>query len=163
MKLSLIVAAAENGVIGQNNALPWRLPEDLKRFKAVTMGKPVVMGRKTWDSIGRPLPGRRNLVISRQSSLQLQGAEVFDSLRSALEAVRDQFEVMVIGGAEIYRQALPLAQSVYMTRVHAEVVGDAHFPLLAGTQWRQADREDHPADERHAYAYSFITLERVSS
>jgi dihydrofolate reductase len=161
-RISLIVAAAENGVIGQGNALPWRLPEDLKRFKSLTMGKPVIMGRKTWDSIGRPLPGRRNVVISRQPALKLDGADVANSLQAALVRVTTDPEVFVIGGAEIYRQVLPLAQRVHLTEVHAHIDGDAHFPLLDPAHWREVAREAHAADERHAYAYSFVTYERIT-
>ena len=160
--ISLIVAVAEQGVIGQQNALPWRLSGDLKRFKALTMGKPMIMGRKTYDSIGRPLPGRTNIVITRQSDLQLPGCVVVTSLDQAINSVQAD-EYMVIGGAEIYRQALPLAQRVYLTQVHAKVDGDAFFPELSSTQWREVSREDQPADEQNQYAHSFITLERVRS
>ena len=160
--ISLIVAVAEQGVIGQQNALPWRLSGDLKRFKALTMGKPIIMGRKTYDSIGRPLPGRTNIVITRQSDLQLPGCVVVTSLDQAINSVQAD-EYMVIGGAEIYRQALPLAQRVYLTQVHAKVDGDAFFPELSSTQWREVSREDQPADEQNQYAHSFITLERVRS
>ena len=162
MSISLIVAVAEQGVIGQENALPWRLPGDLKRFKALTMGKPIIMGRKTFDSIGRPLPGRTNIVITRQSGLQLPGCVVVGSLSEALTAVHAD-EYMVIGGAEIYRQVLPLAQRVYLTQVHANISGDAFFPALEPTQWHETYREDVPADEQNQYAHSFITLERVKS
>ena len=162
MSISLIVAVAEQGVIGQENALPWRLPGDLKRFKALTMGKPIIMGRKTFDSIGRPLPGRTNIVITRQSGLQLPGCVVLGSLSEALSSVHAD-EYMVIGGAEIYRQVLPLAQRVYLTQVHANISGDAFFPALEPTQWHETYREDVPADEQNQYAHSFITLERVKS
>lgn len=158
MILSLIVAVANNGVIGQRNGLPWRLPEDLKRFKALTMGKPIIMGRKTFESIGKPLPGRTNIVITHQA-LSLPGCTVAPSLPAAIAVAGAVEEVMVIGGAEIYRQALPLAERVYLTEVHAEVVGDALFPAL-DTQWRELAREDYPADERHAFAYSFVILTR---
>ena len=162
MSISLIVAVAENGVIGQENALPWRLSGDLKRFKALTMGKPIIMGRKTFDSIGKPLPGRTNIVITRQSNLQLSGCTVVGSLSEALSAVHAD-EYMIIGGAEIYRQALPLAQRVYLTQVHASIAGDAFFPVLEPSQWREMAREDVSADEQNQYAHSFITLERVTS
>ncbi len=160
MSLSLIVAVADNGVIGQRNGLPWRLPEDLKRFRTLTMGKPVIMGRKTFDSIGKPLPGRINIVITRQAGLSLPGCLVVDSLPAAIAAAGAVDEAMIIGGAEVYRQALPTAQRVYLTRVHAQVEGDACFPELNAQQWRELEREDYPADERHAYAYSFVILER---
>lgn len=161
MKLNIIVAAADNGVIGVNNTLPWRLPDDLKQFKALTMGKPVLMGRKTWDSLGRPLPGRRNVVISRQTGLTLAGAEVQPSLDAAIAAVSAADEAFVIGGAEIYRQALPLAQRVYLTEVRAQIAGDAFFPPLDG-QWKMESRTDHEADERHAYAFGFVTYTRLA-
>lgn len=160
--LSIIVAMADDGVIGQGNALPWRLPEDLKRFKAMTLGKPVVMGRKTFDSIGKALPGRTNIVITRQRELQLPGCSVVASLDEAVRAAGAVPEIMVIGGAEIYAQALPLAQRLLLTQVHARVPGDARFPAITPAQWRQLSREDYPADDRHAFAYSFITLERIA-
>ncbi len=162
MSLSLIVAVADNGVIGQQNGLPWRLPEDLKRFKALTLGKPIIMGRKTFDSIGKPLPGRTNIVITRQGDLALPGCLVVDSLPAAIAAAGEVAEIMIIGGAEIYHQALPQAQRVYLTQVHAIVDGDATFPALNPMQWRELAREDYPADERHAYAYSFVILESVN-
>lgn len=162
MELALVVAVADNGTIGARNGLPWRLPEDLKRFKALTLGKPVIMGRKTFDSIGKPLPGRTNIVITRQAGLPLEGCIVVPSLSDAMRAAAVQApdEAMIIGGAEIYRQALPLATRVYLTRVHAQIEGDASFTELNASEWRELKREDYPADERHCYAYSFIVLER---
>lgn len=163
MNLALVVAAADNDVIGVHNTLPWRLPEDLKRFKALTMGKPIIMGRKTFDSIGKPLPGRTNIVVTRQPQLQLEGcvvvASVADALRRAAELHAD--EALIIGGAQIYREVLPQAHRIYLTRVHAHVDGDAHLPALNPREWRETAREDYSADERHAYAYSFIVLERA--
>jgi dihydrofolate reductase len=161
--VSIIVAADERGGIGRRGTLPWHLPEDLKRFKALTMGKPIVMGRKTWDSIGRPLPGRRSLVVSRQPGFARDGVEVFASLESALRAAADGPEVCVIGGAEIYRQALPLAELVHLTRVHASVDADTFFPPLEPADWEEIVREDRPADERHAHACSFLTLRRTGA
>jgi len=158
--LSVIVAADERGGIGRGGGLPWHLPEDLKRFKALTMGKPILMGRRTWDSIGRPLPGRRSVVISRQPGLALPGAEVFGSLDAALAALAGVAEVCVIGGAEIYREALPRADVVQLTRVHAVVDADTFLPQLDTRGWQEVAREDRPADERHAFDYSFITLRR---
>lgn len=163
MTLSLIVAVADNGVIGQHNGLPWRLPGDLQRFKALTLGKPMIMGRKTFDSIGKPLPGRASIVITRQANLELPGCTVVDSVPAALVAAGAAPEIMVIGGADIYRQSLPQAQRIYLTRVHATVEGDAVFPALNLTDWREVAREDYPADDRHVYAYSFIVLERRGS
>ena len=160
-RVSIIVAADERGGIGRDGGLPWHLPEDLKRFKALTMGKPIVMGRRTWDSIGRPLPGRRSIVVSRQAGLAMAGAEVYGSLEAALEAAADTPETCVIGGAEIYRQALPRAEIVHLTRVHALVDADTFLPPLDGGEWEEVAREDRPADDRHAHAYSFLTLRRV--
>jgi dihydrofolate reductase len=160
--VSIIVAADEQGGIGRDGGLPWHLPADLKRFKALTMGKPIVMGRRTWDSIGRPLPGRRSLVVSRQPGLVIDGAEVFDSLEGALAASAGAPETCVIGGAEIYRKALPRAEVVHLTRVHATVQADTFFPPLDAADWEEVSREDRPADERHAHPYSFLTLLRVS-
>jgi len=158
--VSLVVAADEEGGIGRGGGLPWHLPADLKHFRALTMGKPVIMGRRTWESIGRPLPGRRNVVVSRQPSLQVPGCEVTASLDDALRLVDDAAEACVIGGAEIYRLALPLADLIHLTRVHARVEADTFLPPLDPREWRLQSREEHAADERHAYPFSFITLER---
>jgi dihydrofolate reductase len=161
-RVSIIVAADEHGGIGRHGGLPWHLPEDLKRFKTLTMGKPIVMGRRTWDSIGRPLPGRRSLVVSRQPGFALAGAEVFESLDAALRAAADAPETCVIGGAEIYHEALQYADVIHLTRVHASVEADTFFPPLDAVEWEEVAREDRPADERHAHPYSFLTLQRVS-
>ena len=160
-RLSVVVAADERGGIGRDGGLPWHLPEDLKRFKALTMGKPIVMGRRTWDSIGRPLPGRRSIVVSRQAGLAIAGAEVVGSLEQALAAAADAPEVCVIGGAELYRLALPLADVVHLTRVHAEVDADTFLPPLDPSEWEETASERHAADARHAHPYSFVTLRRV--
>lgn len=158
--VALVVAADEEGGIGRGGGLPWHLPADLQHFRALTMGKPVIMGRRTWESIGRPLPGRRNVVVSRQPSLQVPGCEVAGSLDDALRLVDDAAEACVIGGAEIYRLALPLADLIHLTRVHARVEADTFLPPLDPQEWRLRSREEHAADERHAYPFSFITLER---
>jgi dihydrofolate reductase len=161
--LSIIVAVADNGVIGSGNQLPWRLPDDLKRFKALSLGKPIVMGRKTFDSIGRPLPGRLNIVISRQPGLQIAGCSVVTSLDEAIAAAQPVPEIVIIGGADIYRQILPRVQTIHLTRVHAEIAGDVVFPKLNEQEWREVAKEYHPADDRHAHAFTFSTLERVGS
>ena len=161
--VSLIVATDDRGGIGRDGRMPWHLPEDLQRFKRITMGKPIVMGRKTWESIGRPLPGRQNIVISRQAGLDTPGAMVVGSLPDALRAAGDVPEVCVIGGAEIYRLALPLAREIHLTRVHALVDADTFFPLRDAVAWEEIGREDRPADERHAYPYSFIKLVRAKA
>jgi dihydrofolate reductase len=159
--ISIIVAAAENGAIGSDNRLPWHLPDDLKRFKALSLGKPIVMGRRTFDSIGRPLPGRTNIVVSRQAGLALEGALVVQSLDAALAAAASVPEIVVIGGAEIFRQVLPRTDTIHLTRVHAPVAGDVFFPELDPEQWREAGVEHHAADERHQYAFSFVNLQRI--
>jgi dihydrofolate reductase len=161
LKLSIVVAMAENGVIGIDNRLPWRLPADLARFKALTMGKPILMGRKTYDSIGRALPGRTNIVVSRQA-LVIPGCTVVSSIESGIEAAGAAEELMVIGGGEIYRQVLPRVSTVHLTRVHTELAGDAKFPPLCSDAWRTTDVESRAADATHGYAFTFRTLERVS-
>ncbi len=161
MRLSLVVAAAEINVIGAGNQMPWRLPDDLKRFKALTLGKPVVMGRKTFESIGKPLPGRQNIVITRQQGLLLPGCVVVNSLAEAIDAAPGAHEIAVIGGAQVYAQALSSAHVIHLTRVHAVITGDTVFPALDPTQWRERLIERHPADDRHAFAFSFIELERI--
>jgi dihydrofolate reductase len=158
--VSLVVATDERGAIGRASGLPWHLPDDLRRFKALTLGKPVVMGRKTWDSIGRPLPGRHNIVITRQAGLALSGTTVVASLEEALAAAGDVPEVCVIGGAEVFRQALPQVDVVHLTRVHATVAADTYLPPLDATAWEEVAREEHAADERHAHAFSFVEFRR---
>ncbi|MDE0854652.1 MAG: dihydrofolate reductase [Nevskia sp.] len=158
--VTLIVAVAENGVIGRDGTLPWRLPEDLKHFRRLTLGNTVLMGRKTWQSLGKPLDGRANWVLTRDPAFSAPGAQVFRDLDAAL-AQPPQGQLLVIGGAELYRQALPLASRLELTRVHARVEGDTHFPDYDPAQWRETARSDHPADERHAHAYSFLTLDRI--
>lgn len=163
-RVTLIVAMTDDGVIGVDGQLPWRLPEDLRRFKAATLGKPVVMGRKTFESIGRPLPQRHNIVLTRQSGFSVAdpAVTVVASLSAALQVAGEAPEVMIIGGAEIYRLALPLAHRLVLTRVHAAVPGDTHFPPLDPQNWRVVSSEGYPADERHAYAMTFEELERVN-
>lgn len=158
--LSLIVAADENDLIGAHGTLPWRLPKDLQRFKALTLGHTVLMGRKTWESLPRrPLPERENRVLTRDAAYAAEGARVFTDLAAALAAPTPG-ELFVIGGAELYRATLPQARRLHLTRVHTRCAGgDAWLPPL-GAGWSEVAREAHPADERHAHAYSFITLER---
>ena len=164
--IALIVAAADgNNVIGQAGELPWgRLPADLRHFKQLTLGHPVVMGRKTFDSIGRALPGRPNLVVTRQAHWAAEGAEAAASVPEALARARELAGpdglVCVIGGGEIYREALPAADVVYLTEVHGHFEGDTVFPTLAPTQWREETRERHSADDKNPHAYSFVTLRR---
>ena len=158
--VSIIVATDERGAIGRDGGLPWRLPDDLKRFKSLTMGKPIVMGRKTWDSIGKPLPGRHNIVITRQAGFEAPGVTVVTSLDDALAIAGDVPEVCIIGGAEIYRLALPRTDLIHLTRVHAVVDADTHFPELVAGEWDELLVEKHMADEKHTYAYSFVELRR---
>jgi dihydrofolate reductase len=161
--ISLIVAMAQNGVIGRDNRLPWRLPEDLRRFKAITMGKPILMGRKTFESIGKPLPGRTNLVLTRDRDWRAQGAVVVNSLDQALRQASDSEELVAIGGAEIYRLLMPFARRIYLTHVHADIPGDTFFPDFDPTQWVDAECTPRDADEKHAYALTFVTLVRRGS
>lgn len=160
--ISLIVAASTNNAIGIRGDLPWRLSDDLKRFKAVTMGKPIIMGRKTWDSIGRPLPGRQNIVITRQPGFSAEGCDVVASVAEAVAMAGDVDEVMVIGGSQIYELALPFADRIYLTRVHAEVMGDAFFPEVDESRWRLVSEERHAADERNDFDCSFRIYDRTS-
>ena len=160
MMISIIVAASENDVIGAAGELPWKLSDDLKRFKAVTMGKPIVMGRKTWESIGRPLPGRQNIVITRQEGYDAAGCEVVASPGGAIAVAGEADEIMVIGGSEVYDLFLPMANRVYLTRVHANVDGDAFFASLDEAEWRLVSDEPHAADERNEFDVSFRLYER---
>ena len=158
--ISLIVAMAQNGVIGRDNSMPWRLPEDLKRFRAFTLGKPILMGRKTFESIGRPLEGRTNLVLTRDRSWFAPGVIVVHSVEEALTQASASDELVVIGGAEIYRLVLPFARRIYLTHVHADVQGDITFPEFDATQWADVEFSSQPADDEHAYPVTFVTLER---
>jgi len=160
--VTLVAAIAENGVIGHGNRLPWHLPADLKRFKALTMDKPILMGRKTFEAISKPLPGRRNLVLSRSADFRAPGVETVGSVEAALAICADAPELMVIGGAEVYRLFLPLVRRIYLTRVHAPIVGDTRFPNCDWNEWRKVDRSTHPVDGKHAYAMTFLTLERIA-
>lgn len=156
--LTLIVAYSTNRVIGRDNTLPWKLPGDLAHFKRSTLGHPIIMGRKTWDSLGRPLPGRSNIVISRNPDFSAAGATVVPTLEAAIAACGDVQEAFVIGGAQIYAQALPMAQRVLATEVHADVEGDAFFPLLPSFQWKETARDAQAAE--NGYEYDFVVYER---
>lgn len=167
MMISLVVAMAQNRVIGRNNKLPWTLPEDLKYFKKITMGKPIIMGRKTFESIGKLLPGRTHIIITRNADYTAEGIKVVHDLRQARELCETigmedgGDEAMVIGGAEIYRQALPYSQRLYLTEVHAEVDGDVLFPEFDRSEWQELAREDFKANGPNPYDYSFLVLERL--
>ena len=160
--VSLVVAMARNHVIGRDNGLPWRLPADLKHFKAVTWGKPVLMGRKTFESIGKPLPGRTNLVLTRDRGWRAPGGVlVAHALDEALEHVKDAPELAGIGGAEVFRLLMPLATRIHLTRIDADIPGDTVFPPIDHTQWAEVDSRQFAADERNAFDMTFVTLERV--
>jgi len=158
--ISLLVAVTENGVIGRHNGMPWHLPDDLKHFKALTLAKPVLMGRKTFESIGRPLPGRTNLVLTRARDWSVPGVTVVCDLEAAIRAAGAAPELVVAGGAQVYALALPRATRIYLTRIHAVIEGDTRLPQINLAQWQETSRELHPADARHPYAMSFVTLER---
>ncbi len=159
MIVTLIVAVSSNNVIGKNNQLIWHLPADMKHFKQLTTGHTVFMGRKTYDSIGKPLPNRRNIVISRNIK-NIAGCEVVASLEDGLKLCADEEEIFVIGGAEIYRQALPIANQIELTRVHQDFEGDTFFPKIDLQEWQETNRRDFVPDEKNLLSYSFITLNR---
>jgi len=160
--ISLIVAAAQNNVIGKDNRLLWRLPKDLTFFKNTTWGMPVIMGRKTFDSLGKPLAGRTNIVITRQADWRREGITAVRSLQEAIQeaAATDALECFVIGGGEIYREALPAASRIYMTRVMAAPEGDTFFPVISEAEWGLSSEQSFPADEKHAYPYRFEIWQR---
>jgi len=159
--ISIIVATSANGVIGRGGELPWHLSDDLKRFKQLTLGKPIVMGRKTFESTGRALPGRQNIVLTRQSEFVAAACDVVSSVDAAIATAGDTGEVMVIGGSDIYKLFLPLAERIYMTRVHIDVDGDARFPELDDDQWQETSHSDHSAGESNDYAFTISVLERT--
>lgn len=166
-RLALMAAKAANNIIGRDNALPWYLPNDLKYFKQVTLGKPIIMGRRTWESLQRPLPGRTNIVITRQADYRAEGAKVVGTLDEALKRAEQvalidgRDEVVVIGGAQIYQLALPRADRLYLTEVHAEVEGDTWFPEVDASQWREMGRDDFDAEGPNPYDYSFVIYDRI--
>ncbi len=161
MKVSLIVAVAENGVIGKNNELPWRLSADLKHFKRITTGHHIIMGRKTFESIGKPLPNRTSIIITRQLDYEQEGCLVANSIEQAIELAKQNGETkaFIIGGGQIYESSLELADKIYLTRVHAEIEGDAFFPSLDSTRWKETSREKHEADKKNQFDFSFVEME----
>ena len=159
--VTLVVAVADSGAIGRDNALPWHLPDDLKRFKRLTLGKPIVMGRKTFESIGKPLPGRQNIVLTRDANYHREGVTVVHDVDAALSATADAPEVMVIGGSDLFRLFLPRAARIHLTRVHGNIAGDVTWPPLEPREWEVVERERHEADESHAYAMTFEVWRRV--
>ena len=160
MTLSLVVAASSNNVIGRDGGLPWHLPDDLRQFKRLTTGKDVIMGRSTYESIGRPLPDRRNIVMTRNADYVADGCDVVSSVSEAIDAVEGAEEAMIIGGGQVYRDFLPLADRIYLTRVQAEVEGDTYFPEIDEATWRLVSSEHHGADEKHRYAFDVMVFER---
>ena len=158
--ISIIVAASMNNVIGDSGVLPWKISDDLKRFKALTLGKPIVMGRLTWESIGRPLPGRQNIVITRQSGFAADGCDVVASPAAALTVAGDAEEIMIIGGSQIYDLFLPKAGRLYLTQVQAEIDGDAFFPSINEVEWELVNCELHEASDANEFAFDFRTYER---
>jgi dihydrofolate reductase len=160
MTVSIVVAIGENHAIGKDNKLIWYLPKDLKHFKEITNGGTVIMGRKTYDSVGRPLPNRRNIIITRQQ-VEIADCEVVNSVEAALDLCRDEAEVFIVGGAEIYKLAMPLTDRIYLTIVHANFEADTYFPEIKEDIWKETIRQDHEADEKNPLPFSFITLERA--
>lgn len=164
MIVSMIAAMGQNRVIGDaDNNMPWHLPADLKHFKATTMGKPIVMGRKTYESIGRPLPGRKNIVLTRDETLEIEGCDVVTSPEAALEAVGDFEEVMITGGANVYEQFLSRADRLYLTFIEGDFEGVAYFPEWEAGHWKEVSSEAHQADEKNPHNYRFVELERIAS
>jgi len=159
--VSIIVARSLNGVIGSQGNLPWKLPEDLRFFKQVTMGKPVIMGRRTWESIGRPLPGRRNIVITRNAEYFAPGAEIAPSFDAALSLFSSNDTVMIIGGGEVYRLAIPKADTAWVTQIEEEFEGDAYFPELDSSEWACVWEEKHPVDEKNKIPFVFRRFDRI--
>ena len=162
IRISLIAALTDEGVIGKDNKLLWHLPADFAYFKKMTLGKPIIMGRKTFESIGKALPGRRNLVISQNPNFTALDCEVYSSLDAAVAAINDAEEIMIIGGSQIYQQALPIANKLYLTYVHHNFTGDTYFPEFNKNEWQLIEKLDFAADEKNEYAYSFATLIRRS-
>ena len=158
--LSIIVALSENNVVGKDNGLPWKLSADLKRLKSLTMGHHIIMGRRTWESLGRPLPGRINVVITTDKNYKAEGGVVVHSLNEAIKISSHDNEAFIFGGGKIFKEALSMVNKIYMTRVHKNIDGDTYFPHLNVNDWKEMDRENFSADEKNQFDYSFITLER---
>lgn len=160
MIISIIVAMADNMIIGDKNSLPWKLPADMEYFKKNTLGKPIIMGAKTFESIGKALPGRKNIILSFDKDYKAEGCIIATSIEQALEEVEENEEVMIAGGASVYKQFLPLANRLYLTFIHHDFKGDAYFPKFDINQWKEIKRIDNEADEKNIYSYSFVVLER---
>ena len=160
MTISLVVAASSNNVIGRDGGLPWHLPDDLRHFKRITTGKPVIMGRRTFESIGKPLPDRRNIVMTRDPDYVVDGCDVVSSASDAIDLVEGAAEAMIIGGGMVYHDFLPLADRIYLTRVQAQVEGDTHFPEVDEATWQLMSSEHHAEDDEHRYAFDMMVFER---
>ncbi|MCL4162276.1 UNVERIFIED_CONTAM: hypothetical protein GTU68_009340 [Idotea baltica] len=165
MKLAMIVAMAKNNVIGLNNDMPWHLPADLQWFKKTTLGSPIIMGRKTYDSIGRPLPGRLNIILSRDTELEIEGCSVVNSLEEALQTAKDadntKDEIFITGGAHLYNKFLADTDTLYLTQIDAELDGDTFFPDYTKYNWREVQRDEHQADDKNPHSLTFLKLERI--
>lgn len=162
MRIAIVAAMGENRAIGLGNGLPWRMPADLKYFKSLTMGHHLIMGRKTFDTVGKPLPGRPTIVVTRQPDLAIEGVTVVNSLDAALELVSEMDEVFIAGGAEIYRLALEVADRIYLTLIHHSFDADTFFPAFDESQWRLVSRTDYAADEKNPHPYSFLIFDRAA-
>jgi dihydrofolate reductase len=160
-RIAFVVAYDRGRAIGKDNRLPWRLPDDMRHVRNVTMGKPMIMGRRTWDSIGRPLPGRTSIVLTRDRQFRCDGCLVARTPEEAMKLAGAVPEIIVFGGARVFEEFLPRADRIYLTEVETTVDGDTHFPEIDLAEWREVERARHPADERHPYAFSFVTLDRV--
>ncbi len=160
MIVTIVVAIAENHAIGKDNKLLWHLPNDLKHFKEITTGHTIIMGRKTYESVGKPLPNRRNIIVTRQN-ITIEGCEAVNSIEAALALCADDAEAFIVGGAEIYKQAMKLTDRIYLTVVHQKFEADSFFPEISKPEWKEVYREDHEPDNKNAIPYSFITFERV--
>lgn len=163
MNLSILAAKAENNVIGKNNQLIWHMPADLKHFRELTTGSTVIMGRKTFESLGKPLPNRHNIVVTRQSDFVAPGCEVVGSLEEAVQISSQEENVFILGGGEIYRQSMDIAGTLYITEIHAQFEGDTFFPAINPEIWEETFREDHPANEKNPYDFSFVTYQRKNN
>ena len=164
-RIAFVVALDDNRLIGRDNALPWRLPDDMRWFREVTLGKPCLMGRKTYDSLParfRPLPGRQNIVVTRNRDYEAPGAVVVHSVEDALRAAGDAEEIIIVGGADLFRRLLPEAGRLYLTQVHGAAEGDVYFPAYDAAEWREVYRAEHTADERHPFAFTWLILDRVA-
>lgn len=162
MNLTIIAAMSENRVIGRDNDLAWHLPDDLKRFKELTKGHHVIMGRKTFESVGKPLPGRTNIIVTNQKEYKAPGCIIVHTLKEAIQKAENDKQPYIIGGGKIYDQALPLCDTLEITHIHAQVEGDTYFPEVDTSKWQIVAKESHPADDKHEFAFDFLTYQRVS-